>query len=841
MPRDEQERAARGEGARQAAANNQAQAAGMRPSGGNQPPGFVPGSQAASDAPIRVQIVNGEDDFFEGIRKALGFGASTAAGSGGQNNPFQTNLKSQQAMTQAASQIAQDVKASMSMMKTLHMSNLQMNVQLSQVLKQLTTGQSSMLEVLRGGGGAGGHGGHGGGGQTYHDPFDNRFTSYGSIQGRMRAGAANMINDRWGANAPEDADVTPQQRQAATRISEGLAHGGVRGGLRQLRRLPGGLGAAGLAFGTLEATDEGAKFLTQQRAENARYQAIYDQGNVGNPLDLLGALTGNSQTSGLGNRVQEEGFVLGQRFALGGMTGDQARQTFQTASSLGYTGQTRQNALNFVSDSYRNMGMDPNQSNQLMQVASKYAITNLNGVYDSLMKVSQAAQLTGQSADTLRQTFIGNYQTALAGGAQGGAAGLAQAMTMATAAGGRSLQGFSYASMMQGPQRYGVAASVGMSPTQLEYQSAMGNYGPQASAMTKYSGMLMQSALGAQGETKLNQLVQQAGGAQKVAESPGTMSSIATQLLNVPGIDSNTIRSMLQASGMTIPDNASDEQMLNMIVNQYVGNTPEKAAQQQQAANAVRPVSQQELDQNKNMGGLLGGLSTGPFQNGPFASLVGDGHGMSDWLADQRRQQTNASSSFSSTMGHTIFGFFGGNDSSNSADAWGGTLDAYQDYSKKYGNIADPAMQKTIEQFGKDPSLRVRVRTKDGTDRAVSLAEAIKYYPDQISTGTASIMSNDADSNGKSLAELGITPSMQPGKLLQGEADTTTSGQEYGQSAKDQEKNFNPKAKQDDNKDSGGSQKVTIDFAPGAAQTLLRVVGTGAPNARPPAATGGPN
>lgn len=838
MPKEGQERAANGEGARNAAASNQARAAGASP------PGFVPGSQAGAGqgGPLPVNIVSGQSDFFEGLRRAMGMGSSTIAGAGpaGDNDQLRAMITSQEAMTQAVRQTVDEIKVATTMMRDLQVQNSQMTSRMTQALSQFNQQNSAQMNNLLTnlmnmpfmGGGHGGPGGegHGGGSHGFIGYTGNQYVSYGNVQSRARAALANYVNNSFGSGAGRHANISPHTRQVGATVSQGIVHGGLMSGLR---RLP----VAGTGLVALEGMNQGAEWLGNQAAQNARYQAITGGGNIGDVSGALGFGSFDGQ-GGLANRISEEGYVLGQRFSMGGMSTDQARSAFQGMTALGFTGQRRNDALDFAGTNYRSMGMDPNQSVQLAAVSAKYAMTNLSQVSDALMKVSQAAQVTGQSADTLRQTFVGNYQGALSSGAGGGAVGLAQALTMATAAGGRNLQGFSYGGIMQNPAtEYAAAAGVGMSPTQLQYQASTGNILPTAQAETKFATQSFQSALGSGGMAKLQQLITAKGGASKVASSPGAQSDIATQLL--PFVDDQTVQYLRQLIP-DIPQDASTAQILQFAVNHFAGNTPASQAQQQQNQAKVSKVSDAELNANKNMGGLLGGLATGPFADSPFGSLVDKGHGESNWLADQRRQQTNASQSFGSTMGHTLLGLFGGNDSSNSADAWGGALDAYGDYSKKYGNIQDPAIQKAIEMFGKDPSLRVRVQTKDGTDRAVSLSEAIQHYPDQISTGSASIMSNDPETNGKPLNQVqGFTSSMTEQNLLPGQVDTKTSGEEYGQSAKEQEKNFTPQQKADDKKDAGGN--VTIDFAPGAAQLLLRVVGSSNPNARPPASTNGPS
>ena len=100
-------------------------------------------------------------------------------------------------------------------------------------------------------------------------------------------------------------------------IAGGFAQGGMMGALR-------GTPYVGLAVAAGEAANDTAIWLTNQRAANAQYQSIYGGENftVGGVMNGVGAFFGGNSDdrSGISQRIQEQGFVLQNRFSGGGMT-----------------------------------------------------------------------------------------------------------------------------------------------------------------------------------------------------------------------------------------------------------------------------------------------------------------------------------------------------------------------------------------------------------------------------------------------------------------------------------------------------------------------------------------
>jgi hypothetical protein len=182
--------------------------------------------------------------------------------------------------------------------------------------------------------------------------------------------------------------------------------------------------------------------------------------------------------------------------------------------------------------------------------------------------------------------------------------------------------------------------------------------------------------------------------------------------------------------------------------------------------------------------------------------------------------------SFFSSFGNSLLSSMGVDtrtDEQKIIDTQQGTLDAYSQLQKNAGNgLSDPAIEAAMQRFGGDQSTMIKVQSKDG-DKVVSLKDAITYYPDQLSKGSASVASKDPNLNGKKLTDITGVKDVGLGPM----ADSSTS-QNFGTSAADWEKD-NPVdgAKTDTTKDDGsGSGKVTIGLSPEVAR-YFSVTGTG--------------
>jgi hypothetical protein len=802
---DRQRRAEQGDQARAAAEANQRRAAGSPPP--DSPRDF--GLRGGGGDPVNVRIVDGQQQFFDSLKAAL----SGAEGDRQRrSDDTQAMIESSQAVAEAARQIGDEVRNLATLLHDTQVQSANQFHSMTNFIRQMQAHNQTQLSQLMtalqngmGGGGTlpGGGGGHGGGGTPHHHPGYNyqtgQFTSYGGIQSRSRVGIANTINrylgtGSWGSNANPAA-----QRRAAqfSRIAGGIAHGGFRGGLA---RIPG----IGLGIAAAEGINNGMEWLTNEAAQNARYQSIYagDNTTAGGFFSGVGALFGGStdDRSGIANRMAETGYALGNRFTPGGMNEEQARTAFRGISSLGYVGDERDQRLSFVQRAYRNLGMDPNETLQYNQLQSHYGQNNLDSLYQSLENVSKAAQRTSQSAEVLRKSFVGNYQAALSGGAGASSTGLAGAMTMMTAT-NRDLAGVSYgAGVLTNPLlQYAGAGMIGMTPGQVQGQAAQGNPFPQLASQQALTSNMLNQAVPSSVMNRLNQLIAGKGGRERVQASGGAQYDIATDLIQHPEWNTEAVRMAMQMAGVSgIDQNSSPEQVAEAFINYQSGNDFKK-----QAAGLADQYSVKMLGQGK--------------ESDTFKKFQSD-------LSDRQNKETVSGNNWLSGAGNDILGFFGidtRSDEQTAIDQGNTTANAYKELQKNRGNsgLSDPAIEAAISRFGSDPNMKIRVQTKEG-DKVVSLADAIKYYPDQLTKGSASIASSDPSLNKKRLGDVTGVRDVNVGPM-----DDSSKSQTFGDSASDWDKN-NPVGGANDTGDSGGNGKVTISLSPEVAR-LFNVTGSG--------------
>jgi len=766
------------------------------------------GLRGSGAGPVRVTIVDAQQQFFDNLKAAInGDGPSRGIGP---SDDTQAIIDSTQAISEAARQISDEVKNLATMMRDTQVQSAAQGQSMINFVRQMQAynqvQMSQLMSAIQGGmmggpGGMGGGGGHGGG-QHHHFPGFNpqtgQFTSYGGLQSRFRVGAANWLNRTLGTPGVGRHASAAAQQQAAqySRIAGGLASGGLRGALSRVPAI--GWGIAGV-----EGVNNGMEWLTNQRAANAQYQSVYAGDNVslGGLWSGVGGLFGGStdDRSGVANRMAETGFVLGNRFRPGGMTEEQSRAAFQGVSSLGFVGDRRDENLQFVQKAYKNLGMNPNETLQYNQLQSQYGQNNLDSLYQSLENVSKAAQRTSQSAETLRKSFVGNYQTALAGGAGASASGLAGAMTMMTA-NNRDLAGVGYgAGVLTNPVlQYAGAGMIGMTPGQVQGQAAQGNPFPQLASQQALTSTMLNQSTSAAVKQRLEQLISQKGGRSRVQGSGGAQYDIATDLMQHPEWNTEAVRMALQMAGVSgIDQSSSPEQVAEAYINFAAGNDFTK-----QAAGLSDQYSVKMLGKGN--------------ESDSFKKFQQD---MKD---RQTKEGTTGTNWFSSTTSELLsgIGIDTRSDEQTAIDQGNATANAYKDLQKNRGDsgLSDPAIEAAISRFGSDPNLKVRVQSKDG-DKVVSLADAIKYYPDQLTKGSASIASTDSSLNGKRLSDVTGVKDINVGQM-----DDSSKSQTFGDSA-DQWSKDNPVegTKQDD---SGGGGKVTIDLSPAVAR-YFSVTGTG--------------
>lgn len=830
----------------QEAAVNQASAAGR--------PGDIRFGGSSTDGPTPVTIVGGNSNFFDDLKKSLGVSntQNPLGGPANMGDQFKTILADQQSITQATKQIAQDIKLAANMvlnfqsqaakamgayatdMKNMrgeerdHMTDMldmmqkayQQQQQAAQALQNMAAGVTqpnvpaapSPNPVVPppvspspppSGGGAGPtpplppRGGGGGAppppqpGQPPRPPRTPRpppyhyQTSLGALHKRM------MNNFVQKAGGPQT---------GMGRFLMGASHGGLMAGLRAAP-------VVGEAVGVGEIVNRGAEWITDQRAQNAPYQAIYGGQNfsLGGAIGTLGDMIGGktpTDTSGFSQRMDEEGFVLGQRFS-GGMTGDQARQAFSGVSQLGYAGDQRSNALSFVSDNYKQMGMDISQSIQLVQTSAQYGNQALADLSQSLQQVTKAAAATGQSADVLRQNFTTSYSTALSSGMGAGSAGLAQAMTMSTIGTSRDLAGVSYNNMISNPviaQR--IAATGGLTLGQMESRVSQGDI----QAFTKPAqSVINQTLTGSMDQNVRNLLSKQvnsSGGYKNVAQSPGSQYSIAQQLMASPDWNVMSAKAALGTLGIST-SSLSDAQVAEYYVSTLTSGGLGAQANSQGAT--LKPLT--DLSSASSAAGFLGQLAMKEAKNGP--GLLDD-----------------------------VTKLWGGDTATHNSSNLNNVMNAYKDYGKKY-NVSNPAIEAAVNTLGTDASTQIRVHTTSG-DQVVSMSDAIKYYSDQLSDGSAYVVGGSQ--SGKRLSDVtGVTiQGYKPGKNGQPDTENKKAIGGVGQSWTDYEK-ANPNQQQGSAANNGAQQvgTVTVDPSPYLLQ-LFNFNGTGGVNINGAAAAGTP-
>jgi hypothetical protein len=551
-------------------------------------------------------------------------------------------------------------------------------------------------------------------------------------------------------------DLSMFQRQARNRgiftaVSNGYTHGGIGGALRAAPYV-------GTAIMGAEAVNDTAKWFTNQRAANAPYQNIYGGQNF-SLGGAVGTLFGdNTDRSGFSNRMQEFGFTLGQRFG-GGMTGQMSQEAFRGVSSLGYMGNQRGGALDFVSQEYKQLGMSVGQSLQLLQVSAQHANSSLAGVSQGLQTVTQAAAATGQSAAALQQIYGNNYSAALGAGFGSGSGNLATALTMSGAGVSRDLAGLNYTAAFSNPGMMNMlAAQGGMTPGQMIGQLNNGNTRAYTKPLQQVINRNMLGTMTQGVRDQFQSLVGQAGGNTAVAQSPGAQRSIAVALMQNQNWNIYAARQALANSGVDTSQ-LDDSQVTEAFVANLAGAGPDAQAQKTNSDSTIHPATSADKS-NAGKNSFLG-------QYESKLSQVGDIGGNT------------------STWDH-FTSLWGGDSQERSYMSARNSLGAYKDMMGATGKI-DPAIEAAISKLGNSGDARVQVQTKSGA-RVVTLAEAIAHYSDQLSSGNAVVM-NAGDQSGLRISQVtGVTDQgFIPGQ--NGSKDTTTSTDtSIGQSLSDYQK-----------------------------------------------------
>jgi hypothetical protein len=311
---------------------------------------------------------------------------------------------------------------------------------------------------------------------------------------------------------------------------------------------------------------------------------------------------------------------------------------------------------------------------------------------------------------------------------------------------------------------------------------------------------MLNSAVSPAVTQRLNQLIQGKGGASRVQASGGAQYDIATDLMQHPEWNTEAVRMAMQQAGVGgIDANSSPEQVAEAYINFQAGNNFAKQAATMSQSDSVKQLGK--------------GNSSQSLQS------------QQDDLKKKQAAARNPASDVFSAVGDTVFGWFGKDtrtDDQKAVDTQQGTMDAYTNLQKKQGDsgLSDPAIEAAMQKFGSDQNTMIRVQSKSG-DKVVSLKDAITYYPDQLSKGSASIASKDPNLNGKRLGDVTGVKDVGLGQM-----DDSSKSQDYGTDASKWTKD-NPVDGQTASTGSGsGNGQVTIALAPEVAR-LFNITGNG--------------
>jgi hypothetical protein len=470
-------------------------------------------------------------------------------------------------------------------------------------------------------------------------------------------------------------------------------------------------------------------YITQREAGRV-YQNVEGGSNLGAQTERLHALAYEASMYGrMPSGAAAQAF--GQVTAMG---------YNQAAANEGGQPQNRQSALNFIYGNYTKTGMDVNESVQYLDSASKNTTVSLTQLSEALNTLSSDAGKAGTNAETARQQFNSYFQTALGQGAGNGATGVAQGLSSMQAMMGKQMAGVNFSGELSQSSQYLLSGMSGMTPAQLQYLQR-NNPAQYNSLKAGQNKQFLQEGglLTPQMQSSLQQMIKEAGGTSALQSNPDLTQQIANQFLNQWQTKGNINENLwAQEISSLTGVNMNANQAFDWIVSQS-GGINEATANGQLATNSTS--RGQNVPANK-LGGApsgKGGLAQGS-SPGLFGQL---------FLGDR-----------SKTWQQVLQG-------DNSAAAA-----PYLSAEQKSGQ-RNPILESLLQNTQSGD--QVAVQTASGT-RVMSVADAMKYYPNELEAGNVQFYG----SNGQSL---GSTASLTGGLVNAGANTAGEMKQKQGSTA----------------------------------------------------------
>lgn len=549
-----------------------------------------------------------------------------------------------------------------------------------------------------------------------------------------------------------------------------------------------GILPVGAAFNILDE-------IRSQRDKNAQYQAI----------------EGTDNLTGFHERYNEALYSMTTR---GMFSPEESSALFKNVTALGLTersdnaGLTRKEALDFAYDSKKMMGMDVQESSNILVEATKYATTSLGELSNELQQVSKAAGEAGVNSKVARENFMRLYSTAQENGMPGslGTTGMiAEYQTKM----GRGYQNVDMSGLYSSGYQAMMSAATGMDMNAIK-ATAITNPTGYAQMVGQQQDVALSSLVTPDMETWLANEVQEAGGYDLLARSEDFLAqSYARWLQYLSETGAPPVEVFAQAVGaLTGQANMNPTEAYLFLLGQYGGKSMEDVAKEQEEKVAVK-----EGSTDANM----------------FAGQSVTEHGVNtaaEWGFKAARMEGPLGMNMNAIPGFApaaaaIGGGFGLMSGLFGTEGPAAATDAYMSWSDTEGK-SDPVMEQILnglKEQGIDDEQRVRVQTAEG-EKVVNIEEAVKYYRNQLTTGVARFAGGELDGE-KAAAIPGVeglrtdTESMSAAKqeALNAPSDVGMSAEDY-----DKEQRENGEA----NAGSAGGP-VTIDFTPDAKRWLRQI------------------
>lgn len=474
---------------------------------------------------------------------------------------------------------------------------------------------------------------------------------------------------------------------------------------------------------------------------------------------------GGSNFSGFGERMHEEAYALS---TSGVLSGDEARTAFKGVTRLGYNGRVddkfssqggRQNALDFIYHGKTSYGATVNESLKNLEIVSKNSTLSLTGLNKALKDISDTAGKAGVNAQMARAQYMALLQTGVQAGYGSGAVSTAKNIQMGKSSLGRSYEDIDLSGQMGQQYTYMASSNAGM--TYNQYTSMQSSNPLAASQARAGENLSLLSQIFTQDEINwIKDKAQSLGG----SLDPNAALSIVPEFLRqFPNHNISVIQQQLSAFGIVTTDDP--QKAVAYAFNLIAGNNGDLASAQKNQKDTKVTSSANAAKIAKSEG-----------KDSPFIN--------------------------DKNMSPTVF----------SGDA---TKD-YLSTIKKSGQ-RNPVIENLLKQVHDQNSAKVIVHTASG-QRVMSLSDAIKQHPEEISSGSVEFVSGDE--KGKTVSD--VVGSGSVDSTANWNSEATKSSGKTGSSLSSWQKDHPGDSTTATGSGTGANGKVVVDLTD-AAKQLLKV------------------